>query len=79
MSDDTPREPEDVRLIDANGKEHTPTEINYLGPDPEMGTHVFEAVFRVPGITLPSSPRYRIGKMPGMTTLQFRVEVEIHG
>lgn len=58
-----------IRMIDADGHEIKPARIEYLGPDPEDGTHHFQAWFDVEP---PARPRVTIGVMPGRTTLRFR-------
>lgn len=67
----TPDAPENVRLIDADGNEITPERIDYLGPDPETDTHVFEAWFPAT-VDIESIRNIRIAVLPAMTSVHIR-------
>lgn len=74
MSDDyePPPPPEHVRLIDIHGAEVEAVKIVYLGLHPETATYYFEAWFPE-SAELPPQPNVRVGKMPGRTSLRFRL------
>jgi hypothetical protein len=68
--DAPPRPPEQVRIIDPDGREIEPILTVYLGPDPEHAAHTFEVWFPLGAAQW--ARRFTIGRLPSHTALSLR-------